>query len=103
MTMMIVMMTRRITIHITSQVPIGDYEVTLGKARIVRKGSDVTLVGWGAQVNVLSKVIVIMMMVVMMMMMVIVGDDDDDDDDDGSGDNDDDVMAIIIMMMLIIV
>jgi len=37
------------------EVPIGDYEVELGKARIVRAGTDVTLVGWGNQVNILSK------------------------------------------------
>lgn len=33
------------------QVPIGDYELPLGKAEVVREGSDVTLVGWGNQVE----------------------------------------------------
>jgi 2-oxoisovalerate dehydrogenase E1 component beta subunit len=38
------------------EVPVGDYEVPLGKAKIVREGKDVTLVGWGGQVLVLNKV-----------------------------------------------
>jgi 2-oxoisovalerate dehydrogenase E1 component beta subunit len=37
------------------QVPVGDYEVPLGKARVVREGKDVTIVGWGAQIHVLYK------------------------------------------------
>ena len=37
--------------------PIGDYEVELGKAKVVRQGSHVTLVGWGNQVNVLAKAV----------------------------------------------
>jgi 2-oxoisovalerate dehydrogenase E1 component beta subunit len=32
-------------------VPVGDYELPLGQAEIVRKGSDVTLVGWGSQIG----------------------------------------------------
>lgn len=36
-------------------VPEGDYSIPLGVAEIVRPGSDVTLVGWGAQVHVLLK------------------------------------------------
>jgi 2-oxoisovalerate dehydrogenase E1 component beta subunit len=36
-------------------VPTGDYELPIGKAEIVRIGSDVTLVGWGNQVNRLLK------------------------------------------------
>jgi 2-oxoisovalerate dehydrogenase E1 component beta subunit len=35
-------------------VPIGDYEVELGKAEIIRTGKDLTLVGWGAQLKVLE-------------------------------------------------
>lgn len=31
------------------EVPIGDYEIELEKAEIIRQGSDVTVVGWGAQ------------------------------------------------------
>lgn len=38
------------------EVPVGDYEVELGKAKVVKEGSHVTLVGWGNQVNVLAKV-----------------------------------------------
>ena len=30
-------------------VPIGDYEIPLEQAEIVREGNDVTVVGWGAQ------------------------------------------------------
>eukprot|EP01039_Chlorochromonas_danica_P002556 gene2556-2797_t len=37
------------------EVPVGDYEVPIGKARVVREGADVTLVGWGGQVNVMNK------------------------------------------------
>lgn len=32
------------------QVPVGDYELPLGLAEVVRAGTDVTLVGWGSQV-----------------------------------------------------
>jgi len=35
------------------EVPVGDVEVALGEAAVVRVGSDVTLVGWGQQVAVL--------------------------------------------------
>jgi 2-oxoisovalerate dehydrogenase E1 component beta subunit len=36
-------------------VPVGDYEIELGKAEIVRQGSDVTIVGWGGHLQVLAK------------------------------------------------
>jgi 2-oxoisovalerate dehydrogenase E1 component beta subunit len=36
------------------QVPSGDYELPLGEAEIMRPGSDVTVVGWGAQLRVLE-------------------------------------------------
>lgn len=36
-------------------VPAGDYTVPLGVARTLCEGSDVTLVGWGAQVLVLQQ------------------------------------------------
>jgi len=36
------------------EVPIGDYEIELGKARVVKEGSDITIVGWGAQLHVLA-------------------------------------------------
>jgi len=34
-----------LTLHDLAQVPEGDYEVELGKAKTVREGNDVTLVG----------------------------------------------------------
>jgi len=39
-----------------SQVPLEDYQLPLGKAEIVQSGTDVTLIGWGAQVHVLCQV-----------------------------------------------
>jgi 2-oxoisovalerate dehydrogenase E1 component beta subunit len=36
-------------------VPEGDFTIPLGTAEVVRKGTDVTLVAWGAQTNVLLK------------------------------------------------
>ena len=35
----------------------GDYTIPLGVANIVREGTDVTVVGWGGQMNVLKKVL----------------------------------------------
>ena len=32
-------------------VPVGEFTLPLGQARVVREGSDVTLVGWGQQVS----------------------------------------------------
>lgn len=37
------------------EVPVGDYEVEIGKARLITEGSDVTIVGWGGQIGVLQK------------------------------------------------
>lgn len=37
------------------EVPEGDYMIPLEQADIMRKGSDVTVVGWGAQMRVLEK------------------------------------------------
>ncbi len=37
------------------EVPVGDYMVPLGKAKITREGTDVTIVAWGNQVNVAAK------------------------------------------------
>lgn len=39
------------------EVPVGDYEIPLGKARIVQSGTDITIVGWGAQIHVLQKAV----------------------------------------------
>jgi 2-oxoisovalerate dehydrogenase E1 component beta subunit len=36
-------------------VPIEDYEIELGKAEIIRSWSDVTVVGWGGQLQVLER------------------------------------------------
>ncbi|VDN05897.1 unnamed protein product [Thelazia callipaeda] len=36
----------------TEDVPIADYEIEIGKAEIVKKGENVTIVGWGAQLHV---------------------------------------------------
>jgi len=36
---------------VSGHVPEGDYRIPLGKARIARTGSDVTLVSWGRQVH----------------------------------------------------
>lgn len=37
------------------EVPVDEYIVPLGQAEVVREGSDITLIGWGAQVHVLSQ------------------------------------------------
>ncbi len=37
------------------EVPEGDYELELGKAKIIKKGTDITLVAWGAQVEIIEK------------------------------------------------
>lgn len=34
-----------------AQVPVGDYELPIGKAEVVREGKDITLVAWGSQVG----------------------------------------------------
>jgi pyruvate dehydrogenase E1 component beta subunit len=38
------------------EVPDGDYTVEFGKARIAREGADVTLIGYGRQVNLLLRI-----------------------------------------------
>ncbi|MBA2246779.1 MAG: alpha-ketoacid dehydrogenase subunit beta [Chloroflexia bacterium] len=38
------------------EVPDGDYTVEFGKARVAREGADVTLVGYGRQVNLLLRI-----------------------------------------------
>lgn len=37
------------------EVPEGDYEIELGKAEVVEQGTDITLVGWGAQMEILEQ------------------------------------------------
>lgn len=37
------------------QVPTADYELPLGQAEIIREGSDLTMVGWGAHLQVIEK------------------------------------------------
>lgn len=37
-------------------VPTGDYEIPLGKARVLKEGRDITLVGWGGQLQHIMKV-----------------------------------------------
>ena len=39
----------------TEDVPVGDYQIPLGTAEVVREGSDVTVVAWGAQVGVVEE------------------------------------------------
>lgn len=38
------------------EVPIDAFECEIGKADILREGSDITLIGWGTQVHVLREV-----------------------------------------------
>ncbi|XP_019873932.1 2-oxoisovalerate dehydrogenase subunit beta, mitochondrial [Aethina tumida] len=38
------------------EVPTGDYQLPIGRADILQKGNDVTLIGWGTQVHVLKEV-----------------------------------------------
>lgn len=42
---------------VEEDVPVGDYELPLGVARLARGGTDVTLVGWGQQVRVLERAV----------------------------------------------
>lgn len=39
----------------TGEVPIEDYQLPLGKAEVLQTGSDITLLAWGAQMEVLQK------------------------------------------------
>lgn len=36
-------------------VPVDDYEWELGKAQILRKGNDITVIGWGGQLQILQQ------------------------------------------------
>lgn len=42
---------KRIYRAIREEVPGGEYTIPLGKARIAKEGSDVTLIGWGAMIR----------------------------------------------------
>jgi len=37
------------------EVPEGYYEVELGKAEVMREGTDITLIAWGAQTRVMMQ------------------------------------------------
>ncbi|ABL99916.1 alpha-ketoacid dehydrogenase subunit beta [Shewanella amazonensis] len=37
------------------EVPEGDYELPLGKAEVVKEGKDITLLAWGAQMEIVEK------------------------------------------------
>lgn len=39
------------------EVPVGDYELPLGKAEILKRGNDVTVVGYGSQIYALENAI----------------------------------------------
>ncbi|KNE55062.1 2-oxoisovalerate dehydrogenase subunit beta, mitochondrial [Allomyces macrogynus ATCC 38327] len=39
------------------QVPVGDYELPLGKAEVLKEGKDVTVIGWGSQLYILENAI----------------------------------------------
>ena len=39
-------------------VPTGDYELELHVADVVKEGTDITLIGWGAQMRVIADVII---------------------------------------------
>jgi hypothetical protein len=42
---------------VVEDVPVDDYIIPLGQARIARTGGDITLVGWGQQVAVLERAV----------------------------------------------
>ncbi|MDR5865883.1 alpha-ketoacid dehydrogenase subunit beta [Halomonas koreensis] len=41
----------------TGEVPEEDYQLPLGEAEVTKEGSDVTLVGWGAQMEVIDRAV----------------------------------------------
>lgn len=41
----------------TGEVPEEDYRLPLGEAEVVKEGSDITLLGWGAQMEVLAQAV----------------------------------------------
>jgi 2-oxoisovalerate dehydrogenase E1 component beta subunit len=40
------------------EVPTQDYELDLHVADVMQKGTDITLIGWGAQLRVIKEVII---------------------------------------------
>jgi pyruvate/2-oxoglutarate/acetoin dehydrogenase E1 component len=45
----------KLVLGATGEVPEGDYEVPIGKANLVREGSDVSLIGFGGTVSICQK------------------------------------------------
>ena len=41
--------------QVVEAVPVGDFQLPLTFAKVVRSGDDITLVGWGAQLSVMTK------------------------------------------------
>ncbi|GAA3945822.1 alpha-ketoacid dehydrogenase subunit beta [Allohahella marinimesophila] len=39
------------------EVPEGEYQLPLGKAEVIKEGTDVTVLGWGAQMEVIAKAV----------------------------------------------
>jgi 2-oxoisovalerate dehydrogenase E1 component beta subunit len=39
------------------EVPVGDFELPLGKAEVLKEGKDITIIGWGAQLMVIQEAI----------------------------------------------
>ena len=44
-------------VYTVEEVPVADYELPLGKAEVLKKGKDVTIVGYGAQMYTLENAI----------------------------------------------
>ncbi|KVI08370.1 Transketolase, C-terminal [Cynara cardunculus var. scolymus] len=44
-----------ITFLCSKEVPEGDYTLPLSEAEVIREGSDITLVGWGAQLSIMEQ------------------------------------------------
>ncbi|TMN70990.1 alpha-ketoacid dehydrogenase subunit beta, partial [Pseudoalteromonas piscicida] len=38
----------------TGEVPEGDYSIELGKAEVVQEGTDITVLAWGAQMEIVE-------------------------------------------------
>jgi 2-oxoisovalerate dehydrogenase E1 component beta subunit len=42
---------------LSDEIPEEDYMVPLGKAAIIQEGKDISIVGWGAQIQVLKRAV----------------------------------------------